>query len=366
MGIRFKCHHCFHSMHLKNIQAGKRGVCPACRGRFRIPKQSQDFSTEVHSTTGSDAEFLSLLEPNLLKRRKNNSTDRPALTTTSNPAIEDRPFTFLSPNQIGSSFDNDPLDGIDSIPSRNIATQPTKSNEHESRPASRRDIRQETSAPKSRSLKGATNGEKVATSSKSDKNKATTQPKSDRKRVTNGSKTSQTSKATEGERAYFVSPPSGGQYGPASQLAIDAWIEQRRVTADTLVWYDGLDGWRPASEIFPHAFVDVASDDLSSNIAIRKSRFDGLLPDIDNHALDSSDAHETQSASGARSSLTSRNLQRPGEDASRYVSEADGLLMAVQLKQKSEATIRMYWTIAAGMSVLVIVLFFGLIYLVTR
>ncbi len=37
MGIRFRCHHCETELHVKDFQAGKRGRCPACQGRFRIP-----------------------------------------------------------------------------------------------------------------------------------------------------------------------------------------------------------------------------------------------------------------------------------------------------------------------------------------
>ena len=37
MGIRFRCHHCECELHVKDFQAGKRGRCPECHGKFRIP-----------------------------------------------------------------------------------------------------------------------------------------------------------------------------------------------------------------------------------------------------------------------------------------------------------------------------------------
>lgn len=37
MGIHFRCHHCEHELHVKDFQAGKRGRCPECKGKFRIP-----------------------------------------------------------------------------------------------------------------------------------------------------------------------------------------------------------------------------------------------------------------------------------------------------------------------------------------
>jgi hypothetical protein len=44
MGIRFKCHHCQASLNIKAELANKRGVCPQCHGRFRIPANSQKLS----------------------------------------------------------------------------------------------------------------------------------------------------------------------------------------------------------------------------------------------------------------------------------------------------------------------------------
>ena len=47
MGIRFACHHCDKSLHIKADLAGRRGVCPSCRGRFRIPAQDARQSSPV-------------------------------------------------------------------------------------------------------------------------------------------------------------------------------------------------------------------------------------------------------------------------------------------------------------------------------
>jgi hypothetical protein len=44
MGIRFACHACKRPLHLKDFQAGKRGKCPDCGIRFRIPVSDQPFS----------------------------------------------------------------------------------------------------------------------------------------------------------------------------------------------------------------------------------------------------------------------------------------------------------------------------------
>jgi len=47
MGIRFACHQCGRRLNIKNDLAGKRGVCPGCEGRFRIPLRDADFSLGI-------------------------------------------------------------------------------------------------------------------------------------------------------------------------------------------------------------------------------------------------------------------------------------------------------------------------------
>jgi len=42
MGIKFRCHACDKKLHVKAFLAGKRGVCPKCGAKVRIPLTSQD------------------------------------------------------------------------------------------------------------------------------------------------------------------------------------------------------------------------------------------------------------------------------------------------------------------------------------
>jgi hypothetical protein len=50
---------------------------------------------------------------------------------------------------------------------------------------------------------------------------------------------------------WYVRPPAGGQYGPASGEVLKSWIAENRVTASTLIWRDGWPQWRSAREILP-------------------------------------------------------------------------------------------------------------------
>jgi hypothetical protein len=49
---------------------------------------------------------------------------------------------------------------------------------------------------------------------------------------------------------WFVRPPSGGQYGPASGTLLREWIAAGRVTADSYVWREGWPEWQRAQAVF--------------------------------------------------------------------------------------------------------------------
>jgi len=53
------------------------------------------------------------------------------------------------------------------------------------------------------------------------------------------------------ESSWYVRPPSGGQYGPARGDIMQKWISEGRVSSDSLVWREGWEDWRTASEVFP-------------------------------------------------------------------------------------------------------------------
>ncbi|MCO6459603.1 MAG: DUF4339 domain-containing protein, partial [Pirellulaceae bacterium] len=53
------------------------------------------------------------------------------------------------------------------------------------------------------------------------------------------------------EAVWYVRPPSGGQYGPARGDVMRRWIDEGRVTADSLLWRDGWVDWQEAAHVFP-------------------------------------------------------------------------------------------------------------------
>jgi len=50
---------------------------------------------------------------------------------------------------------------------------------------------------------------------------------------------------------WYVRPPAGGQFGPATNDIMRSWIAEGRVVADALVWRDDWPQWQSAADVFP-------------------------------------------------------------------------------------------------------------------
>jgi hypothetical protein len=49
------------------------------------------------------------------------------------------------------------------------------------------------------------------------------------------------------DAAWYVRPPAGGQFGPANGRTMRQWIEEGRISGDSLVWREGWRDWQEAS-----------------------------------------------------------------------------------------------------------------------
>ena len=176
MGIRFACHHCNFSLHVKDFQGGKRGRCPECKGQFRIPNQDAAYSAELEesgnkSSDLSEAGTISY-ESDVLQSPSLEKTDASKGEVPNNNSIS--PFTTVTAPH--SEMPRMPQILADSI----------------------------------------------------------------------GAK-------------WFVRPPTGGQFGPAtSQLLLD-WIKERRVTSDSFLWKEGTADWELASQLLPELYPEAAT-----------------------------------------------------------------------------------------------------------
>lgn len=155
MGIRFNCHVCNKPLHVKFFQAGKRGRCPHCQNRFRVPNEDADFSIPLESPSGESAK------------------------------------AEVRENPPASTLEQEDVAAVATLEQAPVAPLPVES------------------------------------------------PKKP---------------AADSEARWFVRPPSGGVYGPADTRTLTSWIAQRRVTADSYIWREGMEIWRIAIELMPDAF----------------------------------------------------------------------------------------------------------------
>jgi hypothetical protein len=174
MGIRFACHLCNHPMNLKETQAGRRGVCPKCKGKFRIPIQSTHFSSPV-STTANEQESTVATGSDLFGK------------------INDGSDLVVSKSELSAGRDK-----VKSVSAVVASTPSSIDKRHDGN--------------------------------------------------------SQRQESTEGSVQFWVRPPSGGEYGPATQDMLRDWAYQNRITPDTLVCKERENQWTMISDIFPDLF----------------------------------------------------------------------------------------------------------------
>jgi hypothetical protein len=52
------------------------------------------------------------------------------------------------------------------------------------------------------------------------------------------------------DAVWYVRAPNGGQYGPAAADVMRGWLEEGRVSPDSLVWREGWRDWQPGAQVF--------------------------------------------------------------------------------------------------------------------
>ena len=58
---------------------------------------------------------------------------------------------------------------------------------------------------------------------------------------------------------WYVRPPSGGQFGPARGDVMRKWIAEGRVSSDSLVWREGWTDWQNAGKLFPNLLASTGA-----------------------------------------------------------------------------------------------------------
>lgn len=212
MGIRFRCHHCQHELHVKDFQGGKRGRCPECKGSFRIPQADSEYSLPAMAEPGASESGLaesgsSTPESNSTQAAPQVMTlaasGKPTARTTSPPTAAFAGAVSKTKRSAATS----PASVSDIT---NIATAPVPSSEPEPVP------------PPDDVVPGLPQA-------------IVDFPQS----------------------IWHVRPASGGQYGPAPAELFGQWMIEGRIDRDAWVWRDDWADWQQASNVFSEFYPKV-------------------------------------------------------------------------------------------------------------
>lgn len=234
MGIRFRCHQCGHELHVKDFQGGKRGKCPECEIRFRIPQVDAEFSlpladgqssgTQSGTSSGVDGtlrsddvttESLLAIQPRTdsasqAKKVGGKKLGNKEALLEAKSAVVHAPEQAIETGNIGSAVTSDPKIGV---------------------------------APGAQQSVGQTSADSMQLPE-------TLPPP----RAVTPNIIAEAPGAT-----WFVRPPSGGQFGPAPSEVFVEWLNENRVTRDSLVWREGWPQWLVAGDVLSDYFCpDVA------------------------------------------------------------------------------------------------------------
>ncbi|MCU0721765.1 MAG: DUF4339 domain-containing protein [Pirellula sp.] len=257
MGIRFACHHCN----------------PACNQSFRIPQHSTDYSIPleekgVQNTTSTPAVIAKSTEPKATPVSVGKVAAAPSVKLASKP-------------EVGAAAK---LDEKVAIANRQ-ELKVRKSNEAATSQAA---------TSQGASVKNVSRDE----SANSQLSVQESLPEKDG-----------TVRAFESNplAQWYVRPPSGGQYGPADAKLLTQWIAENRVTADSLIWFDGLTQWTVAGAVLPELFA-FSGEALSAGFAMQP-----ILGNANESILDPNDTGRLVNTSAINSTakpIRSRQKQK--------------------------------------------------------
>ncbi|MCC6124596.1 MAG: DUF4339 domain-containing protein [Pirellulales bacterium] len=204
MGIRFYCPQ-GHKLNVKEFQAGRRGICPFCGEKILIPtRSSRPSSKEERQARRAGAAALAMTSGTSETPIDAGNAPPPPLAANAN-------FEPHGLESAGGSRASAPA-WIAEIAGGNFAARAADSIAPPAEPAS-----------------------------------------------PEGSAAMQDPLADSAEVVWYVRPPTGGQFGPATPEILRAWLAEGRIGTDTLVWREGWRDWREAGDVFPQlnlAFTD--------------------------------------------------------------------------------------------------------------
>ncbi len=260
MGIRFWCPN-GHKLHVKSFLAGKRGICPECGVKVIIPQESQsgpaeeaDLADLKAAAAENDAARIQLGPP---------PEPRPAIPPAPRPRPAPDPRVAPDPlparTPAAPSVTNTPFTAPSPVVARESAVMaPTTTGGRSGpvipgleipavamdRPAA------EPAAPASGAAKTGVLPALVV------------QP------VESVPSDLPDPFAAAPAAIWYVRPPQGGQYGPATSAVMRGWVEDGRVPPESHVWAEGWPEWRRAVAVIPAAMLDAAGKRLQGAVTL--------------------------------------------------------------------------------------------------
>ena len=238
MGIKFNCPN-GHKLNVKSFLAGKKGVCPHCGAKFRIPSTPAEDDHE----DGPALDVSSLpvpAQPVPAQPAPTQPATGPAIAAVPQGASHAHPAAAVTPGGIvGGAL---PVGQAVVPPGAGVQPQPAMVGA----PAVAVAVRPAgtaVGAPVGMAA-GVPVGQVVP---------AGYAPPGPSPTVGNPVMPAGAIDpiAENPNAVWYVRPPSGGQYGPARGDIMRKWIAEGRVTGTSLVWRDGWPDWRNAAEALP-------------------------------------------------------------------------------------------------------------------
>ncbi len=261
MGIRFLCTACHKKLNVKGFLAGKKGVCPKCGASILIPLESQlpgksDGVGEPEQAAVASEGAMQPFSPTAVETpvaaptqaspvgQANPAGQVPqpsAVPVASMPAEQQIPQPAAFPTPTHEQAVQSPVavsGAVSPAPAAAIPNQtipnPAMSNQPLSDPAVPYPAASGP-APVSVALAATPSATPVSAP-------ATPTPPA----------APQPDPISEDPNLiWYVRPPSGGQFGPAKGDIMRKWIEEGRVSEDSLIWREGWADWQKAGEVIP-------------------------------------------------------------------------------------------------------------------
>ena len=226
MGIRFFCPN-GHKLNVKGFQAGRKGICPYCGSKVDIPLESTRKRRRSRDGSRSDSASSG--------RTLNEETATEISTAPQMPSLSHSPtgnagLAFSGVKNYSSKLGGGAIPAMREMPSIDSPTataEPQFSNVPVATPMAAAPNAPSSVAGAAPPIVGA-------------------DPLADGQNV-----------------VWYVRPPSGGQFGPAPGNVMRGWIDEGRVSADSLVWREGWRDWQEASAVFPQLALGTPISDLN-------------------------------------------------------------------------------------------------------